>query len=110
GTYYDYINKVTRKTYRYWVETTPIDSISMTTSSNGEASYTFNAPKIKDTYYTAVLSCIDNSGRSMKFEIYIGEKVEYSGSQNGRFTLNSDKGSYRIGEDVKLDFTFSNEN
>ena len=78
--------------------------------SNGEASYTFNAPKIKDTYYTAVLSCIDNSGRSMKFEIYIGEKVEYSGSQNGRFTLNSDKGSYRIGEDVKLDFTFSNEN
>jgi hypothetical protein len=110
GTYYDYINKVTRKKYRYWVETTAIDSISMTTSSNGEASYTFDAPKTKDTYYTADLSCIDNSGRSMKFKIYIGEKVYYSGSQNVGFALNSDKDSYRIGEDVKLDFTFSNEN
>lgn len=110
GNYYDYINKVTRKTYSYRLVKTPVQSVLMTTSSGGEASYTFNAPKVEDTYYTAELSCVDNSGRKMSFVVYVGEKIEYSGSQYIGYALSCDKSSYRIGEDVKLDFTFSREN
>ena len=111
GTYYDPINKVTYDIYRWTLETKPIKNFSMNTSKSGTAFYNFDAPEIKDSYYTAKLWCEDNSGRSMSFgTVYIGKQISYSNSGSNSYTLKSDKEKYGIGEDVKLDFVFGNEN
>ncbi|MDQ2085784.1 dockerin type I domain-containing protein [Herbivorax sp. ANBcel31] len=111
GTHYDRINKVTYDTYRYNLETSPIEDFSMTTDQDGQAQYIFDAPEIKDSYYTAEINCVDNSGRDMSYSIYIGKRIDYSGYNNhDRYSLDSDKDNYRIGEDVELQYTFGNEN
>ncbi|TYQ15398.1 UNVERIFIED_CONTAM: hypothetical protein Cloal_1845 [Acetivibrio alkalicellulosi] len=111
GTYYDYINKVTYDTFRYRLQTTKLKDFSMFTDSDGEASYTFDAPKIENTYYSADISCVDNSGRNMTFRVFIGERIDYSRHYNDNtYNLRPNKNNYRLGENVELDFTFANNN
>ena len=110
GTYYDKINKVTYDIYTRRLETKPIKDFSMTTNKKGEAQYTFDAPEIEDSYYTAQIRSKDNSGRNMLFSMYIGKQITYSYTGYNTYDLISDKDRYGIGENVKLDFTFGNEN
>ncbi|TYQ15382.1 UNVERIFIED_CONTAM: hypothetical protein Cloal_1829 [Acetivibrio alkalicellulosi] len=110
GTYYDSINKVTYNTYRYRRETTPIEDFKITTSSNGKASYIFDAPKLENTYYSADISCVDNSGRNMSFRMFIGERIEYSTHHSNTYNLRTDKNNYKLNENVELNFTFGNTN
>lgn len=110
GTYYDPISKVTYNTYTSKLETKPIKDFSMITGKDGKARYVFDAPEIKDSYYTAEIYCKDSSGRNISHMVYIGKRISYSPGVNNRYTLTCDKEKYGIGEEVKLDFTFANDN
>ncbi|WP_010245975.1 dockerin type I domain-containing protein [Acetivibrio cellulolyticus] len=109
GTYYDYINKITYKTYRYELLKEPVSNFSMVTSNDGYASYTFNVPNIPDTYYTAQLDSVDSNGRSMTYTVYCGEQLDYSRYQYRGYTLEGTKSSYGLGESVDLTFKYGNE-
>ena len=109
GTYYDYINKTTYKTYTYRLNKEPIKDFSMVTSDDGIASYDFDAPKIADSYYSAEINSIDGNGRYMTFTVYCGEQLDYSRYQYTRYTLDGSKNSYRLGESVDLTFKYGSE-
>lgn len=58
GEYYDFINKVTAKTYNYTQKKEKIAAISGVTNDNGEASYQF--PIDPDKYYIVILKALDD--------------------------------------------------
>lgn len=103
GEYYDYINKVTQKRYRYEDHKEAFAHITMTTDASGKASYTLDAPDIKNGYYSAEIKCIDNSGRNMKFDCYIGNYTVNNYDDN-RYFLDGGKENYKTGEKVDLTF------
>lgn len=109
GTYYDYINKTTYKTYSYRLEKTRIKDFSMITSSDGTASYSFDAPEISDGYYTVEISTNDSNGRKMSYTLYCGKVYDYSRYNNPTYTLEGSKDSYRIGESVDVTFKYGGE-
>ncbi|KNY26851.1 stalk domain-containing protein [Pseudobacteroides cellulosolvens] len=103
GEYYDFINKVTQKKYRYEMVKTAVKDLSMTTSADGKASFAFDAPKIDNSYYTAELKCMDNSGKEMNFEVYIGQRYEFkSYPMYDGYNFDGGKDSYSIGESIDL--------
>ena len=109
GTYYDYINKTTYKTYSYNLKKETLNSFSMITSSDGIASYSFNAPKILDSYYSVEIGSIDGNGRSMTYTLYCGEVYDYSRYNNPTYTLEGNKSSYKLGESVDVSFKYGGE-
>ncbi len=109
GTYYDYINKVSYKTYNYKLQKEPIRDFSMTTTNDGYASYVFDAPHLPDSYYTAELNCVDGNGRNMTFTVYCGEQLDYSNYQRKGYILEGNKSSYGLGENVDLTFKYGSE-
>jgi len=109
GTYYDYINKVSHKTYKYELKKEAISSFSMTTTNDGFASHVFNAPHIPDSYYTAELNCVDSNRRNMTFTVYCGEQFDYSKYQYKGYSLEGNKSSYGLGEKVDLTFNYGSE-
>jgi uncharacterized protein YfaS (alpha-2-macroglobulin family) len=109
GTYYDYINKVTYKTYNYKLNKEAIKSFSMTTSNDGSASYVYDTPKIKDTYYSVSLNSVDGNGRSMKYELYLGERYDYQTYSYNTYSLDGNKNAYKLGDSVDLTFRYGAE-
>jgi len=109
GTYYDYINKLTHKTYSYKLLTEPLRNFSCISSADGTASYSFDAPEIEDTYYSADVNCVDSSGRSMSYNIYIGKFYDYSSYEYKTYNLKSNKASYVLGDNVELSFNHGKE-
>jgi uncharacterized protein YfaS (alpha-2-macroglobulin family) len=110
GDYYDFINKVTQKRYRYEPKKERVQDINITTDNEGKAVFVFNMPETIEGYYTAELSCRDNSGRNMKFEVYIGNDLlrwpDYY--EDSRYYLDGGKESYQLGDDVNLTFKKGN--
>jgi len=103
GEYYDFINKVTRKKYRYEMVKTAVKDFSMVTSADGKDSFSFDAPKVENSYYSAELKCLDNSGKEMNFEIYIGQLYEFRGYPIYKdYVFEGGKDSYSIGEPINL--------
>lgn len=103
GEYYDFINKVTRKKYRYEMVKTAIKDFSMVTSADGKGTFSFDAPKVDNSYYTAELKCLDDSGKEMNFEIYIGQQYEFRDYPiYNDYVFEGGKDSYSIGEPVNL--------
>lgn len=110
GTYYDYINKITHKRYSYSLEKEVIDTFSMETSSDGTTSYNFDAPEIRDSYYTVEIESTDGNGRNMSYTLYCGKVYNYSRyNSNPTYTLEGSKDSYRLGESVDLSFNYGAE-
>ncbi|NLL05618.1 MAG: alpha-2-macroglobulin [Clostridiaceae bacterium] len=109
GTYYDYINKTTYKRYSYNLQKEIINTFSMITASDGTASYSFNAPKIPDSYYSVEIGSIDGNGRNMYYTLYCGEVYDYSRYNNPTYTLEGDKSSYKLGESVDVSFKYGGE-
>lgn len=104
GDYYDYINKVSQKRYRYEEKKEIFAQISMTTDANGKATASFDAPTLKDGFYTAEISCIDNSGRNMKFSCYFGDYSELYYYEYDSYNLDGGKEKYKLYENVDLTF------
>ncbi|MFZ5989560.1 MAG: Ig-like domain-containing protein [Bacillota bacterium] len=105
GQYYDFINKVTQKRYRYDHRKEEFKSFSITTDSSGKATFSFDAPKIEDGYYSAVVKCQDNSGRSMKYDIHIGDYADhFYRYEDNRYYLDGGKENYKIGDRVELTY------
>ena len=67
----------------------------MITGKDGKARYVFDAPEIKDSYYTAEIYCKDSSGRNISHMVYIGKRISYSPGVNNRYTLTCDKEKIR---------------
>ncbi len=109
GEYYDYINKVTEKRYRYEDHKEVFTNISMTTDSTGKASATFDAPRIENGYYSAEIKCTDNSGRNMKFDSYVGDYTIFNGYDENRYFLDGGKENYKTGERVDLTYKKGNK-
>lgn len=108
GEYYDYINKVTQKRYRYEEKKEFITQISLTTDANGKAIASFDAPYIKDGFYTAEITCTDNSGRKMNFTCYFGDSQLYL-YEYYRYFLDGGKEKYKINESIDLTFKKDND-
>ncbi len=109
GTYYDFINKVTSKSYRYDLKKESIKTFSMTTGDDGKASFDFEAADLENGYYTAEITCTDNSGRNMSFNQYISKgynEVYYynDNMDDNRYYLDGGKESYNMDESVELTF------
>ncbi|MEN2776188.1 dockerin type I domain-containing protein [Acetivibrio clariflavus] len=109
GTYYDYINKTTYKSYSYKLQKEFMGDFSMTTSSDGTASYSFNAPELQDGYYTVEISSIDRNGRKISNTLYCGKVYDYSIYNNPIYTLEVNKDSYRLGERVDVSFKYGGQ-
>lgn len=106
GTYYDYISKTTHKIYSYKLQKDRIGDFSMTTSSDGTASYSFNAPELSSGYYTVEISSIDGNGRKISYTLYCGKVYDYSKYNNYNYTLEGSKDSYRLDESVDMTFMY----
>ncbi|MBU0707952.1 hypothetical protein KKG41_06295 [Patescibacteria group bacterium] len=75
GQYYDFINKVTRKTYRYDRRLEPYTSFDVDTDINGEANYKFDLET--DSSYEMDISYTDNNGRTVTQNDYIWSGHRY---------------------------------
>ena len=104
GEYYDYINKVTEKKYRYEEKKEPFGKITMTTDLSGKATASFDAPEHKEGFYTADIKCTDNSGRNMNLNCYFGDYSQFDYYENNRYLLDGGKEKYKINEKVDLTF------
>ncbi|MDP4183522.1 MAG: alpha-2-macroglobulin, partial [Bacillota bacterium] len=103
GDYYDFINKVTRKRYRYDLVKDAVKAISMTSSADGKALYSFDVEESNGSYYTAELNCADESGREMNFEIYLSQHYDFRNyPADDNYILDGGKDSYSIGENIEL--------
>ncbi|HEY9059595.1 MAG TPA: stalk domain-containing protein [Pseudobacteroides sp.] len=110
GEYYDYINKVTQKRYRYVLVKDAIKDFSMATSADGKADFTFDAVQNDNSYYTAEISCKDNSGKDMKFEVYIGQHFSYKYPAYENYSLDGVKDAYSLGEKIDLELKKGRDN
>ena len=114
GTYYDYFLKRTVTKYRYTTEKEEIDSVTLTTDSNGDAVYSFT-PEFsrEDGYYTFEASAVDDMGRTFKRNHYIntsGSSGEFTILySNDQYVTELNKEKYDIGDDVILKVTKSFE-
>ena len=104
GEYYDFINKIVRKTYRYNKVETPLTEYSGTTNENGEHVYNLTVDKDKSYYVRVVID--DGNGRHDVKKSYLYSRyTRNSSSDHYRFQLkNSDDGNFAIGEAVEFEF------
>ncbi|MDP4181787.1 MAG: Ig-like domain-containing protein [Bacillota bacterium] len=106
GTYYDFINKVIEKNYRYEPKKELIQEYSLTTDSNGIGVCEFDTPKSKDCSYSAEVTCKDDSGRDMKFSVYLeGDEASLNDTYyDNRYVLDGGKENYSLNDTVDLTF------
>src|SRR5690606_22538292 len=105
GQYYDFINKVVRKRYRYDEVTSLHSTFSMKSDTSGSAAYITELPEEAEGYYTAEINCTDNSGKEMKFTLYLGRGIvrPYPYTYD-YYSLEGDRDKYRLGEKMNLTF------
>lgn len=109
GEYYDYINKEVRKQYSYDLETTKVESFSITTDENGYVEYSFDKPVEEDVYYTAELVAKDGKNRRMEYNIYFGQQWEYEPRYGDYYHLELDKENYDLDDEVTASFMNNQE-
>ncbi|MCT4686029.1 Ig-like domain-containing alpha-2-macroglobulin family protein [Vallitalea sp.] len=109
GEYYDFINKVVRKQYEYYKETTKVKDVVLVTDKDGKAEIKVVLPDVRDCYYTAELNTVDSHGRKMKFSQYFGNyrmpnPPNSSENMEDRYMLKTDKDSYYVEEEMNIKF------
>jgi len=104
GQYYDFIEKVVRKTYSYREERDLLEEFSFTTGADGRGYWSF-VPDPDKTYVTC-LESTDNSGRTITREVFIhGRTVSGPDSEWHWYHLEpADRveAEYGVGETVDL--------
>ncbi|MBP9759468.1 hypothetical protein KBD45_07290, partial [Candidatus Dojkabacteria bacterium] len=110
GTYYDFVEKVTRKTYDYVNHTEKVESKDLITDGNGEINYSINLEK--DKSFSVILTVTDNAGHLNSTRQYFYYYDGYSnGNDNKKAELVIDKkeNTFSVGEEVKLKITKNGE-
>src|SRR3990172_2943833 len=105
GTYYDFIEKVTRKTYQYIRHQDTVENKKLTTDTHGEISYEFQLEEGKS--FTAILEVSDQDGHPAKTSEYYylsASDSETKGKEidSPQLNLDKDNGSFSLDEEVKL--------
>lgn len=105
GTYYDFIEKVTRKSYDYIRHTEIVDERTINSNENGELSHEFTLEEKKS--YTAELEVNDVDGHPVKtseYYYYHSSSSNYESTQREFPQLNLDREEsiYSVGEEVNL--------
>lgn len=104
GEYYDPIDKVTRKSYRYDKRDEIIKEIKGQTNENGEWIFNENLKKEKDVFYRLIFSGQDSRNHKLKQSIYTG----FFNTANTEFGLGLNIGdgqyekNYKINDEIKI--------
>lgn len=114
GTSYDFINKVSYKTYSYERREEIVDNFSVITGQDGK--YVYKRDVEPETSYEVKLKVYDSGGR---FEVYNNYLYYYNGKYFRRygdfsysyyhFELPEGKNSYNVGEEVAARFMNNEE-
>ncbi|NLD46264.1 MAG: hypothetical protein GX660_03560 [Clostridiaceae bacterium] len=113
GEYYDFINKVTQKTYEYYHVQNKIGTIDFrTVNGKGSFSFDYSIDKKVDKYYTADIYGKDSKGHEIVEKIHIYDWSSYSdGYDNEKYALKNQSGkdTFKTGEAVKLAVKYNKE-
>lgn len=105
GTYYDYINKVTREKYEYYEVKNVVNKYGFTTV-NGKHEISFTADK--DKWYYLEISCKDSAGRSITETEYLntwGSYIVYDDT----YEIEPGNTKYKLNEKVNVNITYNGE-
>ncbi len=106
GQYYDYINKIVRKSYRYVREEKTVKKLTGATNSSGEWSFEYSLPKEEGSTYRVDFSARGSQGRLAKSSTYVWYAA-YGSWRNFSTSLNIGGSSYQeefsIGENIELE-------
>ncbi|MFA6391350.1 MAG: alpha-2-macroglobulin family protein [Patescibacteria group bacterium] len=101
GQYYDFINKVTRKTYSYNRHADPIQDVNITTDEQGNADYSFTMED--DQEYEIDLQYTDFAGRTIGLTRGIWNGINYYSSSDTNLSLqNTDDKEYLLNEQANF--------
>lgn len=105
GTYYDFVEKVTRPSYDYLQHSETMDKKDLNTDDNGQINYNFDMEK--DKSYKVELTAVDSSNRpttSSSYYYYSDYQNNQNQSSKAYLTIDRDTNLYSIGEtvDVKI--------
>ncbi|MDD4494778.1 MAG: alpha-2-macroglobulin family protein [Eubacteriales bacterium] len=110
GQYYDFINKVVQKRYRYEERKSDAGSFTMVTGAEGKAAFEADLPQETDVWYTAEINCTDGWGKPMKFDVYLSSSYwRYDYYRYEGYHLDSEKEKYKLGENVELSFNYGED-
>jgi hypothetical protein len=104
GQYYDFVEKVVRKTYSYHEERLPAGNFAVTTDAGGQATWSFNPAVNKTTLVR--LSARDSQGREIAGEVHIAGS-DFVGPNDWYHwyhltPVGRDEAKYRVGETAEL--------
>lgn len=111
GTYYDFIEKVTRKSYKYVEHKEKITDTKLKTDNQGKIDYSFTMEKQKT--YQAVLSLEDEDKHPVTSNLYF--YYYRTPTNEDKYTYpeltftQKDKKEYSLGDKVDLEITYKNE-
>lgn len=109
GEYYDYINKVTRKKYRYNSVEEVLESFDGSTNNDGEWIFQKDFPKEENVSYKIEFSGTSQNGKKIKSTTYIFSRNSYE-DPSDRYSASlkasgRTEKTYRSGEAIKLGVT-----
>lgn len=107
GEYYDYVNKVVRKRYDYYKETTKVKDVSLTTNKEGIAKIDVSFDQLKNCYYNADLTTTDGNGRKMSFNAYFSKNWEYSQPEQDQYNLTLNQEKYDVDDEIIAKYTLN---
>lgn len=110
GTYYDFVEKVTRKTYDYINHTEQIETKELFTDNEGVINYSLNLEKNKS--FNVKLTITDNEGHqsiSRQYFYYYDGQINNNDVKKAEIVLDKKENTFSIGEEVKAKITKNGE-
>ncbi len=110
GTYYDFVEKVTRKTFDYIYHTEQVETKELITDNDGLANYSLNLEKNKS--FNVKLTITDNEGHqstSRQYFYYYDGQSNNNDVKKAEIVLDKKENTFSIGEEVKAKITKSGE-
>lgn len=105
GQYYDFVAKVTRKIYDYTEVKVPVGTFTVTTDSDGRASWVFPADPAKS--YFVRLECRDDAARTVASELYFYGSAYVGRDEGYHFyhlvPTDRERARYAVGETVAVE-------
>lgn len=110
GTYYDFVEKVTRKTYDYIGHTEQVETKELITDNDGVVNYSLNLEKNKS--FNVKLTITDNVGHlstSRQYFYYYDGQSNNNDVKKAEIILDKKENTFSIGEEVKVKVTKSGD-
>lgn len=106
GTYYDFVEKITKKTYEYINHTEQVETKELTTDNDGNINYSLNLEK--DRTFKVTLTVTDDIGHkdtSQQYFYYYDGQVNSNGAQKAQIVLDKKENTFSVGEQVNAKIT-----